>query len=208
NALLLHPYRFHNLDSLVLFWENRGIDEGPDARRISPGNATDIRANSQLFEDVATYQCADFNLSAEGRLDVTTGCRVSANFFSVLGAVPTLGRLFASDEETPGSDQAVIVSHSFWQSRFAGDAQLLGKTIRLNGRNYTVAGIMPPDFDYPVPMELWVPLALTPAEKSDRSQLSFAAIGRLKPGVTVAQTAAALNNLSRRLSELYPQTNA
>src|SRR5207244_1673423 len=81
-------------------------------------------------------------------------------------------------------------------------------TIRLNGRNYTVAGIMPPDFAYPVPMELWVPLALTPAEKSDRSQLSFAAIGRLKPGVTVAQTAAALNNLSRRLSELYPQTNA
>src|SRR5438270_845437 len=83
----------HNLDSLVLFWENRGIDEGPDARRISPGDATDIRANSQLFEDVATYQCADFNLSSEGRLDVTTGCRVSANFFSVLGAVPTLGRL-------------------------------------------------------------------------------------------------------------------
>src|SRR5690349_18671404 len=134
NALLLHPYRFHNLDSLVLLWENRGIDEGPDARRISPGDVADLRNNSQLFEDVATYQCPDFNLSSEGRVDVARGCRVSANFFAVLGAAPAQGRFFSSDEETPGSDQSLIVSHSFWQSRFAGDPQLVGKTIRLNGR--------------------------------------------------------------------------
>ena len=208
NALLLHPYRFHNLDSLVLLWENRGIDEGPDARRISPGDVTDLRTNSQLLEDVATYQCPDFNLSSEGRVDVARGCRVSANFFSVLGVVPAQGSLFSSDEETPGSDQSVIVSYGLWQSRFTGDAQLLGKAIRLNGRNYTVAGIMPPDFDYPVPMELWVPLALTPAEKSDRSDSSLTALARLKPGVTAAQASAALNALSRRLSELYPKTNA
>ncbi|HKW31451.1 MAG TPA: ABC transporter permease [Candidatus Acidoferrum sp.] len=208
NALLLHPYRFHNLDSLVLLWENRGIDEGPDARRISPGDVNDLRANSQLFEDVATYQCPDFNLSSEGRVDVARGCRVSANFFAILGAAPAQGRLFSSNEETPGSDQSVIVGHSLWQSRFAGDPQLLGKAIRLNGRNYTVAGIMPPDFAYPVPMELWVPLALTPAEKSDRLQLSHAALARLKPGVTVAQAGVALNSFSRRLSELYPKTNA
>ena len=208
NALLLNPYRFHNLDSLVLLFENRGIDEGPDARRISPGDVADLRANSQLFEDVATYQCPDFNLSSEGRVDVARGCRVSANFFAILGAAPAQGRLFSSNEETPGSDQSVIVSHSLWQSRFAGDPQLLSKTIRLNGRNYRVAGIMPSDFDYPVPMELWVPLALTPEEKSDRAQLSVAALARLKPGVTVARASAALNNFSHRLSELYPKTNA
>ena len=207
NALLLHPYRFHNLDSLVLLWENRGIDEGPDARSISPGDVTDLRASSQLFENIATYQCPDFNLSSEGRVEVARGCRVSANFFSVLGVGPALGRLFSTDNEQPGADQAVILSNGFWQSRFAGDAQLLGKTICLDGRNYTVAGIMPPDFDYPVAMELWVPLALNPAEKADRSQLSLAALGRLKPGVTVTQTSVALNNFSRRLSELYPKTN-
>ncbi len=208
NALLLHPYRFHNLDSLVLLWENRGMDEGFDARWISPGDAADLRANSQLFEDVATYQCGDYNLSSEGRVDVARGCRVSANFFALLGISPAQGRLFSEGEERPGSDQAVIVSHAFWQSRFAGDPQLPGKTIRLNGRNYTIAGIMPPDFDYPVPMEMWVPLALTPAEKSDRAQLSLAALGRLKTGVTVTQASVALNNFSRRLSELYPKTNA
>ncbi len=169
---------------------------------------TDVRANSELFEDVATYQCPDFNLSSEGRVDVARGCRVSANFFSILGVAPAQGRLFSSNEETPGADQSVIVSHSFWQSRFAGDSELLGKAIRLNGRNYTVAGIMPPDFDYPVPMELWVPLALTPEEKSDRTKPSLAAIARLRPGVTIAQATASLNTSSRRLAELYPKTNA
>jgi putative ABC transport system permease protein len=208
NALLLHPYRFHNLDSLVLLFENRGIDEGPDARRISPGDLTDVRANSQLFEDIATYQYRDFNVSSEGRVDVAWGCRVSANFFSVLGAVPAQGRLFSANEEQPGSDQSVIVSNRFWQSRFASDAQFVGKIIRLNGRNYTVAGIMPPDFDYPISMELWVPLALSETEKSDRAQLSLYALGRLKPGFSVSQVNAALNNSSRRLSELYPKTNA
>ena len=208
NALLLHPYRFHSLDSLVLLWENRGIDEGPDARRISPGDITDLRANPQLLEDIATYQYREFNVSSEGRVDVAWGCRVSANFFSVLGAVPAQGRLFSVNEEQPGSDQSVIVSNRYWQSRFAGDAQFLGKSIRLNGRNYTVAGIMPADFDYPVSTELWVPLALTATEKSDRAQLSLLALGRLKPGVSVAQANAALNNFSRRLSELYPKTNA
>lgn len=206
NALLLHPYRFRNLDSLVLLWENRGIDEGPDARSISPGDAADL-ANSQLFDDIATYECGDFNFSSEGRVDVARGCRVSANFFSVLGVGPAEGRLFAADEEQPGSDESVVLSDGFWQSRFASDAHLIGKTIRLNGRNYTVAGIMPADFDYPVPMELWVPLALGPAERSDRSQLSLAALARLKPGAGVAQAAAVLNNFSHRLARLYPRTN-
>src|SRR5689334_19757457 len=202
NALLLHPYRFHNLDSLVLLWEGRGIDEGPNARWISSGDATDARTNSQLFEDVATYRCPDFNLSSEGRVDVARGCRVPANFFSILGVAPAQGRLFSSNEETPGSDQSVIVSYSFWQSRFAGDPQLLGKNIRLDGRNYTVAGIMPLDFAYPVAMELWVPLAPTHEEKSDRAKLSLQALDRLMSGVTFAQATARLNTLSRRLSEL------
>ena len=207
NLLLLHPYRFHDLDSLVLLWEDRGIDEGPNLRSISPGDVTDLHASSQLFEDIATYEFSDFNLSSEGRVEVARGCRVSANFFSVLGVGPAQGRLFSTDNEQPGADQTVILSNKLWQSRFAGDAQLLGKAIRLDGRSYSVAGIMPPDFDYPAAMELWVPLALSPAEKSDRSQLSLTALGRLKPGVTVTQTSAVLSNFSHRFSELYPKTN-
>ncbi len=73
NALLLHPYRYHNLESLALLWESRGIDEGPDARSISPGDLADLRASSQWFDDISTYQCGDFNLSSEGRVDVAPG---------------------------------------------------------------------------------------------------------------------------------------
>ena len=208
NALLLHPYRFHNLDSLVLLWENRGADEGVDARRISAADGLELRTHQQLFEDLAMFQCGDFNLSSGGRIDATRGCRVSANFFNVFGVTPAQGRLFSAEEETPGSDQAVIISDSFWRSRFGGDPNLIGKKVRLNGRGYSIAGIMPRDFDYPVPMELWVPLALSPTERADRSQLSYHALARLKPGVSVSAAKAALDGLSRRLGELYPSTSS
>src|SRR6202011_3336875 len=92
--------------------------------------------------------------------------------------------------------------------RFAGDPRLLGEKISLNGRTYSVVGIMPKDFDYPVPVELWVPLALTPEEKADRTQLSLQVLGRLRNGVTVDQTGAALASFSRRLEQDYPKTNA
>jgi putative ABC transport system permease protein len=115
--------------------------------------------------------------------------------------------MFTTAEEQPGTDQVAIVSHGFWQRRFGGDPQALGKVISLNGRSYSVVGVMPAGFDYPVPFELWVPLALSPAEGADRAQLSLAALGRLKPGVTMAQARAALESVSRRLQQEYPQTN-
>ncbi|HEX4541868.1 MAG TPA: ABC transporter permease [Candidatus Acidoferrum sp.] len=208
NALLLHPHSFRDLDSLALIWENRGIDEGFDARSISPADAIDLRASTQSFRDIATFQCREFNLSWEGRIDATRGCRVSANLFDVLGVSPARGRLFSVEEEQLGPDQAAIISHSYWQAKFGGDPAVLGKTMRLSGRNYTIVGIMPHGFSYPVPMELWVPLALTPEEKSDRSKLSLSALARLKSGVTVSQASSELNAFSRRLAEQYPNTNS
>src|SRR5258708_7330740 len=95
-----------------------------------------------------------------------------------------------------------------WQRRFGGDRRLIEKTVQVNGRSYTVIGIMPKDFDYPVPAELWVPLALTPAERAERAELNLEALGRLKPGVSVAQARAALGNFSKQLEQEYPKTNA
>jgi len=207
NALLLHPYNFRELDRLVRVWETRGIDEGFDARWIAAPDANDLRAGTQVFADLTTYRCQDFNLNAGGHIQTARGCSVSANFFDVLGVTPALGRTFTTSEEQPGANQVVILSHGFWQRRFGGDPGLLGKTLQLNGRNYTVVAVMPQGFDFPVPMELWVPLALSPAEKADRGQLSLAALGRLTPGVSVEQARAALEGMSRRLQQVYPQTN-
>jgi predicted permease len=207
NALLLHPYNFHDLDRLVRVWENRGIEQGWDARWIAPGDADDLRSGTEVFEGLTTYRCQDFNLSVGGNVQPVRGCGVSANFLDVLGVNPALGRTFTVSEEQPGADQVAIVSHGFWQRRSGGDPELLGKTIHLNGRSYTVVGIMPTGFDYPVPFELWVPLALSPAQRVDRAQLSLQALGRLKPGVSVAQARAALDAIGQQLRLEYPLTN-
>jgi predicted permease len=208
NALLLHPYNFRNLDSLVRVWEDRGIDQGYDARYIAPADADDLRSTNSIFEGLTTYRFQSFSLGAEGDVQPILGCRVSANFFDVLAVIPAAGRLFSAAEEQPGADQVAIVSYGLWQRRFGGDPQLLGKTISLNGRAYTIVGIMPRTFDYPVPVELWVPLSLAPAEKADRTQLSLSALARLKSGVSISQAGAVLANFSHRLQQQYPKTNA
>jgi predicted permease len=208
NALLLHPYNFRNLDALVRVWDDRGIDEGYDARYLAPADADDLRATNSVFEGLTTYNYQSFGLGAEGDVQPILGCRVSANFFDVLAVTPAQGRLFSAAEEQPGADQVAILSDGAWQRRFGGDPQFLGKTITLNSRAYTIVGIMPKDFDYPVPVELWVPLALTPEEKADRAQLSLNALARLKPGVSVSQAGALLSSFSRRLEQEYPKTNA
>jgi macrolide transport system ATP-binding/permease protein len=208
NALLLHPYNFPELDRLVRVWENRGIDEGADARLLAPRDAADLRNGAPVFDGLTTYRCGDFNLSTERNVQPVLGCRVSASFFEVLGMSPALGRAFSLAEEQPGADQVAVVSYGFWQRRFAGDAALLGKVIQMNGKKYTVVGIMPRGFDYPVPMELWVPLALNPGEKADRARLSLGSLARLKPGVEVAQARSAANSVAKRLQQEYPATNA
>jgi putative ABC transport system permease protein len=208
NALLLHPYNFPDLDRLVRVWENRGIDEGADARLIAPQDAADLLSGAPVFDALTTYKCGDLNLNAEGNVQPVLGCHVSANFFDVLGVGPALGRAFNASEEQPGADQVAVVSYGLWQRRFAGDAALLGKVIQINGKKYTVVGIMPRGFDYPVPMELWVPLGLSPAEKTDRAKLSLESLGRLKLGISVAQARSAADSVSRRLQQEYPTTNA
>ena len=208
NALLLHPYDFRGLDGLVRVWENRGIDEGFDARWIAPADAADFFFGTSVFESITTYRDQSFNLAKDGNVEPALGCRVSASFFDVLRVSPALGRGFAQSEEQPGSDQVVILSDGLWQQRFAGDPAILGKTIKLNSRDYTVVGVMPPKFSYPVPAQLWVPLALAPEQKADRSQLSVTALARLKSGVSIAQATASVATFSRRLEQEYPKTNA
>jgi len=208
NALLLHPYNFRNLDSLVRVWEDRGIDEGYDARYIAPADADDLRSSNGIFEGLTTYSFQSFGLGTEGDVQPILGCRVSANFFDVLAVAPAAGRLFSAAEEQPGADQVAILSYGSWQRRFGGDPRLLGKTISLNGRVYAIVGIMPKDFDFPVPVELWVPLALTLAERADRRQLSLSALARIKTGVSVSQANSVLAGFSRRLEREYPKTNA
>ena len=208
NALLLHPYDFRDLDQLVRVWEYRGVDAGIDERVLAPADAAQFADSSQIFSAFATYRCRDFNLTAYDAAQPARGCNVSANFFDVLGVNPAFGRSFSPEDDHPGAGQVIILSHGFWQRRLGATLSVLGSAIQINGRPYTVIGVMPPRFDYPVPMEFWIPLALTPAEKTDRADLSLEALARVRPGEPVSQAQATLEGLARRLEQEYPVTNA
>jgi putative ABC transport system permease protein len=207
NALLLHPYTFRDLDRIMLVWQDKGWDASFDARFIAPGDASELATNTKLFDLLATYRCHTFGLESGSETLPVEGCGVSANFFELLGVAPLAGRTFAASEQQPGLDAVAVVSHAFWQRQLGGDRGAIGKSIRLNGRTFTVIGIMPLEFKFPVGMQLWVPLALTPAEQADRSQLSLQAIARFKQNVDVGQARATLTGFSARLAKEYPKTN-
>jgi predicted permease len=208
NALLLHPYTFRDLDRIVLVWQDQGSDVSFDQRYMAPGDAFDFASNAGVFEELATYECHAYTLGSTSELLPADGCNVSANFFHLLGAAPALGRSFAASEEQPGRDAVVVLAQAFWQRHFGGDPSAIGKSIQMNGRTYTVIGVMPAQFNFPVAMQLWVPLAMTRAERADRSRLSIAAIGRLRPGISIAQARTALAAFNARLTSAYPKTNA
>jgi predicted permease len=208
NALLLHPYNFRDLDRIVLVWQDRGEDVSFDNRNIAPGDASDIASRANIFEALATYDCRTYTLGSASEVLPVNGCNFSANFFDLLGVAPAAGRSFAASEQQPGSDAVAVIGHAFWERQLGGDPAAIGQSIQLNGRSYTVIGIMPAGYNFPVAIELWTPLAMTPAERADRSRLSIAAIGRLKPGVTASHARAALAGFSAQLASEYPMTNA
>jgi len=207
NALLLHPYDFRDLDRMAILWQDAGSDASVDSRYIAPADAADIAAHANVFDSMATYRCHSFTLTGASEAQPVNGCGVSANFFDFLGVAPALGRSFTPSEQEAGLETVTIVGYGFWQRQLGGDPNAIGKSIQLNGRAYTVVGIMPVDFNFPVPMQLWVPLALAPADRADRTRLSIQAIARLKDGVNAGQARAALAGFSARLAASYPNTD-
>ena len=207
NALLLHPYNFRDLDRIARIWQDTGSDVGFDNRFIAPADAADIARNANLFQDLTTYRCHTFNVTSGSSMQPVHGCGVSANFFELLGVAPSLGRSFTPCEQQPGLDAVAVVGYGFWQRQLGGDPNAVGKSLQLNGRTYTIVGIMPVDFNFPAARQLWVPLALTPEAQADRSQLSVESIARLKDGVSAGQARGALAGFSAQLAASYPKTN-
>ena len=137
---------------------------------------------------------------------------VTANLFGVLGVEPLLGRSFRSEDDNASSDPVALLSYPLWQRRFAADPGIVGKTMRANGRIYTVIGIMPPSFRFPIgwlraDVEIWTPLVFSPADRNDRRSTPLDVVARLAPGVTLQQAQSAIDVVSRRLSLAYPETN-
>jgi len=158
-------------------------------------------------------------LTGGGEPELVVGLSASASLFPLLGARLAAGRALLPEEDQPGANRVVVISHGLWQRRYGADPQLIGQKITLNDEDYTVIGVTAPDFQFPrrgeLPsyytsprkIDLYLPLAFTPEQINDRSGGLLAVIARLKPGVSLGQTSAEMNAIARRLTEQYPQTN-
>jgi putative ABC transport system permease protein len=202
NAVLLKPLKFQDPDRLVIVWEEASFAGFP-RNTPAPGNYIDWKAQNQSFADMAATADTSFNLTGNGEPERIAAERVTQSFFSLLGVQPLIGRVFTPDEVKAGSDKVALLSYELWQSRYGGKREVLNSNIQLNGEMYTVIGVMPRGFQFITKEQrLWVPLALDPVETRNAHYLSV--VGRLKPGVTLGQAQADMNNIMQRLGRDFP----
>ena len=210
NAWVIKPLPYPQVDRLMVFlahdskkgWSYRGISSDADF--------FDYQSQNTTFESLVPYSSEDFNLTGDGTPDRIPGGLVGWNFFQELGAKPLLGRTFLPNENDPAKSHLVILSRGLWESRFAADPRVIGRAVTIQGESYTIVGVMPERFLYPLMgiANMWVPLPITDKMRHDRENSSFQVFGRMKPGVTQSQAAADLAAIGARLETLYPLTNA
>ena len=203
DAVLLRPLPYPQPDRLVFLWSN--VPEGGS----SVPDYHEWRDHNQVFEGLGAYYYGDFNLSTGAEApERILGARITANLFQVLQVSPALGRLFTPEEEQFGKHRVALLSDKLWQRRFAGNANVVGSSIRLGGETFIVAGVMPrgmPFFDNVPEVELWTPMAFAPDDNmATRNNYYITQVGRLKPGVTIAQAQSDVSAIAHRIAEIDP----
>ncbi|HET9529080.1 MAG TPA: ABC transporter permease, partial [Blastocatellia bacterium] len=204
NSVLLQPLPYKEADRLVILWEK--VPQMDTS--VAYLNFVDWREQNQVFESISAFRRDSFNLTGAGEPERLQGRMVSASFFGTLGVRPALGRDFTADEDRPGAERTVVLSHELWQRRFGGEESILGRQLTLNEQAYTVVGVMPQDFDFGARVDMFVPIGLWADNYKQRGEHpGIYVIGRMKPGVTEEQARADMNAVMGRLEELYPGTN-
>jgi putative ABC transport system permease protein len=207
DAMLWKPVPLPRIESLVMVHQAMSADPR-DFSDDTPADVADIRAQSDSIEGSAIYQQGMANIVTQGgepeRADESL---VSANFFDVISVQPELGRGLRAGDDEPGAAHLVVFSDGFWRRRFGADPGIVGKSIRLDDRDTTVIGVMPASVNFPLPTEVWTPLALTLEQRHSRTNQSVTLIARLKPGRTLPQAAAEIDGIARRLAAQYPDSN-
>ena len=220
NGILLRPLPLREPDRLLAIgeYDTRNGQPGNAMGTVSYANMADVRARNHSFEGVAAYDWREATLTGLREPLHVNMAHVNVGLFGLLGIQPFLGRGFQPDEDQPGHYVA-IVSHKLWRTHMNGDAHVLGRNITLNGRSYSVVGVMPSGFQFPITADtrdVWLTFSRdaevdnpgdTPVV-SQRGNHTYAAIARLKPGVTLAQASADLSSIAHELAKEYPGSNA
>jgi putative ABC transport system permease protein len=203
NGMLIQPLPFPEPDRLIQLM--RGFKGGEVGGSISVPKYIYWQDNSHnVFEGVTAFDNlgSGFNMAGDGTPERLVGSRVTREFFSVFRVQPVIGRDFAADEDRPGAEKVVILSHGLWQRRFNADRSIVGKPLQLNGEAYTVIGVAPDWFRYPAKADLWTPFQM------DRSSVEkghyFEVVGRLKPGVSLEKASAAATLIGKNFFAGHP----
>jgi putative ABC transport system permease protein len=207
NGVLLRPLPYPDAERITMMWlDNRvqGIKEDIG----SYPNYRDWREQNTTYEHVAAYTGASMTMTGSEEPERLSAAQTTANFFAVMGIQPVLGRVFNEDQEKVGNDAVVVLSHGLWQRKFGGTADVIGKTIVLNGRAHEIIGVMAPELDLPQKTQLWKPLAVADSLRDQRSAFWLPVIGKLKPGVSVQQAQTEIGGIADRLEKAYPQAQA
>ncbi|MEP6922225.1 MAG: ABC transporter permease [bacterium] len=207
-ALILHPFSFPNQERLLVLWE-QNLAIGTTRGSVAPGNFTDWQEQNQTCDQVVAIDQLSFDLSDGIHPERFPGYGVTQGFFEALGVKAAQGRTFLPEESQPGHEHVVVLKDSFWRQHLAGDPHIVGKTITLNRKVFTVVGVMPADFNYPYNGgEMWTPLVMGQKDQHDRGSHYLRVIGLLKPGVTAAQTQAEFHGIVKRSQQQFPETNS
>ena len=206
NALLLRPLPYPDDKRLVTLGQsNRKTGIGREG--VAPANFLDWREQAQAFEAVAAAEQWGFTLTDYGEPEAMRGWVVTKGFFQILGTNALLGRTLLPDEGEQDNAKVIVIGHGLWQSRFGGDPRIIGRELNINNEIFTVVGVMPPEFQYPLNRELWAPRASRPTDPQMRGGSLFRVIGRLRKGVTLEQAQQEMNAIAEKLGQQYPQTN-
>jgi putative ABC transport system permease protein len=219
NALLVRPLPYHEPAKLVLLWEQfktQGLERIP----VSAPEYLDYEKEFQSCGQIAAFDYTTFNLAGGNVPERISGAAVSPALFPMLGIDPIAGRTFAREEQGEGHDDVIVISERLWNRRFNSDPYLIGKTLVLNGRSYTVIGVMPKSFEFPIPLfnvqggqfaervDIWKPVAFTPAELKARYSRSYGIIARLRPDVSPTRAQAELETIIANWIRLHPDNYA
>jgi len=209
NAVLLKALPVEEPDRLVIVYE-ANVATGANQSSVAPGNYLTWKAQQSVFKEIAAFVTQSFTLAGNDGAEMLQGARVSANLFGLFRIAPSRGRAFTSEEDQPGRERVVILSHDLWQRRFGAAQDIVGQTITLDDKPCAIVGVMPKDFGFPSDStDLWMPAALDAERGLDgMTGRILQVIARLNPQTTIEQARAEMSVMSQRMAQADPRFNA
>lgn len=210
NGVLIRGVQFSHAEQLVDIQLADPTNFSPSNfnSRVTTADYLDLKQQTKSYDAFVAYlNGSTVNLTYNGMPQRLQGAYITWDFFRAMGVAPVLGRDFAAEDDQPGVNKAVILSDAIWKRDFGGSPDVIGKSVRVNGRSGTIIGVMPPKFAFPANEQLWLPVntEFPPRPRNDRNIQTVSVIGRLKPGVSIEQANSELMIIARNLAQQFPE---